>query len=384
MIDIFVRDLLARIRDRSALVLGVAAPLLLIVILGGLSRGPDAEQNQPIGMVLPQPPTATGTLLKERVGPILASEGIAVLNEYATRQQALDTIEAEDIDAAIVVGPADAQGNQTIEVLGAQGRLIRTAVATGIADTLTAQINAITEAMGAIRLLTPDAPLPDPEVLAAQLATAAPTVSVTDDSSAGGLSTETQIAAGMATFFLFFTVQFGLLGLLYERRVGTLARLLAAPITPRQVLLAKVLVSYVLGVLSMTVLIVAAHFIIGATFGAPLGVALLILTGVAAATATVALVVGLAKSPEQASMIQSMVALVLGLLGGAFFSLARSGEIGAFVTKLAPHYWFSEGLARMSGGQDWTAVAGPVGVLILFTIIVGVPGLVLARRTVKP
>lgn len=384
MIDIFVRDLLARIRDRSALVLGVAAPLLLIVILGGLSRGPDAEQNQPIGMVLPQPPTATGTLLKERVGPILASEGIAVLNEYATRQQALDTIEAEDIDAAIVVGPADAQGNQTIEVLGAQGRLIRTAVATGIADTLTAQINAITEAMGAIRLLTPDAPLPDPEVLAAQLATAAPTVSVTDDSSAGGLSTETQIAAGMATFFLFFTVQFGLLGLLYERRVGTLARLLAAPITPRQVLLAKVLVSYVLGVLSMTVLIVAAHFIIGATFGAPLGVALLILTGVAAATATVALVVGLAKSPEQASMIQSMVALVLGLLGGAFFSLARSGEIGAFVTRLAPHYWFSEGLARMSGGQDWTAVAGPVGVLILFTIIVGVPGLVLARRTVKP
>lgn len=384
MIDIFVRDLLARIRDRSALVLGVAAPLLLIVILGGLSRGPDAEQNQPIGMVLPQPPTATGTLLKERVGPILASEGIAVLNEYATRQHVLDAIEAEDIDAAIVVGPADAQGNQTIEVLGAQGRLIRTAVATGIADTLTAQINAITEAMGAIRLLTPDAPLPDPEVLAAQLATAAPTVSVTDDSSAGGLSTETQIAAGMATFFLFFTVQFGLLGLLYERRVGTLARLLAAPITPRQVLLAKVLVSYVLGVLSMTVLIVAAHFIIGATFGAPLGVALLILTGVAAATATVALVVGLAKSPEQASMIQSMVALVLGLLGGAFFSLARSGEIGAFVTRLAPHYWFSEGLARMSGGQDWTAVAGPVGVLILFTIIVGVPGLVLARRTVKP
>ncbi len=384
MFDIFLRDLLARIRDRSAIVLGVAAPLLLILILGGLSRGPDAEQNLPIGMVVPQPPTQVGTLLTDRVGPVLASEKIAILDEYATRQEAIDAIEAEEIDVAIVVGPADARGNQTIEVLGAQGRLLRTAVAIGIADTLTAQINAVTEVIGATRHLAPDVQPPDPEMVARQLATAPPTVAVTDDSEAGGLSTETQIAAGMATFFLFFTVQFGLLGLLYERRVGTLARLLAAPITPRQILLAKVLVSYVLGVLSMVVLIVAAHFIIGATFGAPLGVALLILAGVGAATATIALVVGVARSPEQASIIQSMVALLLGLLGGAFFSLARSGDVGAALTKLAPHYWFSEGLARMSGGQDWTAVAGPVGVLLLFTVVIGVPGLILARRTVRP
>ncbi|MEZ5194132.1 MAG: hypothetical protein R2734_17725 [Nocardioides sp.] len=43
-------------------------------------------------------------------------------------------------------------------------------------------------------------------------------------------------AAGMATFFLFFTVQFGVLGLLEgEAREGTLARILAAS-WPRQLL----------------------------------------------------------------------------------------------------------------------------------------------------
>ncbi len=384
MFDIFLRDLLARIRDKSALILGVGAPLLLIVILGGLSRGPDAEQNQPIGMVLPQPPTTVGSLLKDRVAPILKDEKVALLNEYSTRQKAIDAIDAEDIDAAIVVHPADRRGDQTVEVVGAKGRIIHTAVASGIADTLTSQINAITDIVGATRLLAPNTQPPGPESVALRLTTGTPTVAVESDSATGGLTPETQVTAGMATFFLFFTVQFGLLGLLYERRVGTLARLLAAPITPRQVLMAKVLVSYVLGVLSMTVLIVAAHFLIGAEFGAPLGVALLILSGVAAATATIALVVGIARSPEQAGMAQSMIALILGLLGGAFFSLARSGDVGAFITKLAPHYWFSEGLARLSGGQAWTAAAGPVGVLLVFTVVIGVPGLILARRTVKP
>ena len=35
----------------------------------------------------------------------------------------------------------------------------------------------------------------------------------------------------MAVFFLFFTVQFGVTSLLEERNDGTLARLLAAPIS---------------------------------------------------------------------------------------------------------------------------------------------------------
>ena len=384
MFDIFIRDILARLRDRSAILLGVAAPLVLILILGGLSQGPDAERDIPLGLVLPATPTPSGDLLRDQVAPLLRDERVAVFTEYRTRQEAVAAVDDEDVDAAIVVGEPDLRGDQTIEVLGAPGRPIHTAVATGIADGVTEQTNAVTSVMGAVHLLTPDAVPPDADAVSVRLATASPAVSIADDSSSGGLTPRTQVAAGMATFFLFFTVQFGLLGLLYERRRGTLARLLAAPITPRQILVAKLLVSYVLGVMSMTVLIVAARLIIHAHFGSPFGVALLVLSGVAAATATVSLVVGLAKTPEQAGLAQSMVALLLGILGGSFFSLARSGGVGATLTQLAPHYWFSEGLTRMSGGQAWTAVAVPVGVLLLFTVVIGVPGLILARRTVKP
>ncbi len=221
--------------------------------------------------------------------------------------------------------------------------------------------------------------------MALALASGPATMSVREAPQAtGGLSIRTQLAAGMATFFLFFTVQFGLLSLLQERRQGTLARLLAAPIRPAQILVAKLLVSFVLGVVSMVVLLAVSTFLLGARFGSPIGVALLVLAGVAAATATVALVVGFARAPDQAGMAQSMVALVLGILGGSFFSMARSGGIAAVVTKLTPHYWFNEGLVRMTGGEGWTAAFVPMGMLLLFAAIVGVPGVLLARRTVRP
>ena len=86
------------------------------------------------------------------------------------------------------------------------------------------------------------------------------------------LNAKSFYAAGMAVFFLFFTVGFGVTGLLEERTNGTLARLVAAPITavgdpggedahqpdPRRV--------------SMAVLVVATTVLFGASWGNPLGV----------------------------------------------------------------------------------------------------------------
>lgn len=201
--------------------------------------------------------------------------------------------------------------------------------------------------------------------------------------SGSGIDPKTQIAAGMATFFLFFTVQFGVLGLLEERRQGTLPRILAAPVAPWQVLVSKLLVSFTLGLVSMTFLALFSSTLLGAHWGSPVGVALLMLAGVLAAVATVTLVAGVARTQDQAGALQSGLALVLGILGGSFFSMARAGGIAAVATRLTPHYWFNEGLVRMTGGRDWTSALGSVAALLVFAVVVGLPGLLLARRTVR-
>ncbi|MCB0905649.1 MAG: ABC transporter permease, partial [Nocardioidaceae bacterium] len=224
-----------------------------------------------------------------------------------------------------------------------------------------------------------------PEEVAQAVISSPSTAAMADASqSADGIDPKTQVAAGMATFFLFFTVQFGVLGLLEERRVGTLPRILAAPVPPWQVVASKVLVSLAIGLASMTFLVVFATLLLGASFGSPVGVGLLVVGGVLAAVSTASFVVGTARTAEQAGAVQAGVALVLGILGGSFFSMARSGGIAAVATKLTPHYWFNEGLVRLTGGQGWTAALLPFGILLLFAVVVGIPGLLLAGRRVRP
>ena len=104
------------------------------------------------------------------------------------------------------------------------------------------------------------------------------------------LSPITYLSAGMAVFFLFFTVQFGVTGLLEERQQGTLPRLRAAPIPVAAVPLGKALGAFVLGLVSMAVLVIASTLLLGADWGEPAGVAVLVVAGTLAATGLMALV----------------------------------------------------------------------------------------------
>jgi ABC-2 type transport system permease protein len=175
----------------------------------------------------------------------------------------------------------------------------------------------------------------------------------------------------MAVFFLFFTVQFGVSSVLEERRDGTLARMLVAPIRRSTILVGKLLTSLVLGFLSMTVLAVATHFLIGAHWGDPLGVAMLIAAGVLAATAVMTLVATLARTPDQAQSWQGMVALVLGMLGGTFFPVAQAGGVLATLSLATPQAWFLRGIENMTGGSGPEAVLGPVAAILVFAAITG-------------
>ena len=114
------------------------------------------------------------------------------------------------------------------------------------------------------------------------------------------LDATTFFAAGMAVFFLFFTVQFGVTSLLEERNDGTLARLLAAPISraldPRREAADQLRCS---ASSAWPCSRWPPTLLFGAHWGNPLGVALLIVAGVLAATGIMALVATLARTPSR-------------------------------------------------------------------------------------
>src|SRR5690606_2788578 len=149
---------------------------------------------------------------------------------------------------------------------------------------------------------------------------AAPLVTITHLEAADRvLDAATYFAAGMAVFFLFFMVQFGVNGLLDEERNGTLVRLQAAPIPRWSILLGKGLTSFLFGVLALSVLATASTFLMGADWGHPLGLAALIVAVTLAATSLVGVVGAVARTPEGAGNLVAVIAVGMGMLGGTFF-----------------------------------------------------------------
>jgi MMPL family/ABC-2 type transporter len=155
-----------------------------------------------------------------------------------------------------------------------------------------------------------------------------------------------------------------------------LARLLAAPISRASILGGKLLTSFLLGTISMTVLAVATTLLFGASWGNPLGVAVLVVAAILAATGIMALIATLAKNAEQAANWQSVVAVILGLVGGTFFPVSQAPGVLSRLTFVAPQAWFLRGLGDLRGGSI-SAVWIPALAMLIFAVVTG--GLAMTR-----
>jgi ABC-2 type transport system permease protein len=137
------------------------------------------------------------------------------------------------------------------------------------------------------------------------------------------------------------------------------------------VVVGKALLSFALGVISMTVLIVATYFLMEARWGPPLGVAVLVVAGVLAATSIMGLIASVGKSAEGAANLGAIVAVTLGMLGGTFFPIGQGNDLLSRLTYITPHAWFMRGLSEISGGAEWTAALPSAGALLVIALVLG-------------
>jgi ABC-2 type transport system permease protein len=376
---ISLKDLRSRLRDRSALIVGIVVPLALAAIFNAVFSGA-AGGNAAIKLAVADGDHgAVARVLVDNVLGEVSKSGFIVVRDLPSLAVAHAEVSSGSV-AAVIVVPAGftvaVQANQpaALQVIGNADDPISTEVARSIADGYTADLNRVRLSVATASSLRPGS---DITRLVAAATAAAPPVQVVDQSTATKeLNPKSFYAAGMAVFFVFFTVQFGVTGLLEERANGTLARLLAAPIRRFSVLAGKMLTSLVLGVVSMTVLVVATTVLFGASWGNPLGVAVLVLAAVIAAMGVMALIATAARTAEQASNWQSVVAVILGLLGGTFFPVARAPGVLSTLTLLTPQAWFLRGLGDLRAGQ-LGAVWTPALAMLAFAVVTG--GIAMAR-----
>ena len=111
----------------------------------------------------------------------------------------------------------------------------------------------------------------------------------------------------------------------------------------------------------------------GASWGAPLGVVLLVIAGVLAAIGIMGLISAVARTPEGAGNLGSIIAVILGMLGGTFFPVGQGSDVLSSLTLVTPHAWFLRGLGDLANGAPWTAALPSVGAIMIFA---GVTGLI--------
>jgi len=377
---ICAKDLKARLRDRSALLIGIVVPLALAFIFNVIFSGVSGASGAISLGVVDADHGAASQAFTQQVLSAVNRSGLITIRTEASAARARALAAAGTLDAVIVIPAgfsARVQAGQpaSMQVIGNVDAGISAQVARSITQAYAAELNRVRLSVATVVASRSGAG--DPQALAAQAAATATPVAVSDVSAqTKQLDTKSFFAAGMAVFFLFFTVQFGVTSLLEERSEGTLARLLAAPIGRGSILGGKLLVSFLLGVISMAVLVVATSLLFGAHWGNPLGVAVLIVAAIAAAMGIMALIATLAKNAEQAANWQSVVAVVLGLLGGTFFPVSQAPGVLSTLTFAAPQAWFLRGLGDLRGGS-LGVVWVPVLAMLGFAVVTG--GLALFR-----
>ncbi|MCG5213659.1 ABC transporter permease [Streptosporangium sp. KLBMP 9127] len=361
MMIILAKDLWLRSRDSTLLVYAVVLPLGLAFMFNLVLGGGGGDRLGARYGVADQDRGPAATRFVTGVLRPMAAQGLITLHAVTSREEGRSRTERGELDAVFVIpeGFSAAVGAgraTTLEVVGDVDAPIAVQVAREAAQAYATELRSL-------RLASPDGTARD--------LPPAP-LTLVDDASAvtRQLDTTTYHAAGMAVFFLFFAVMFGATGILDERSAGTLARLLAAPVSRHAILAGKLLGGVVAAVAGMAILVVASTLLLGARWGDPLGVAALVVAGVLAVTGLTGAVAAFSRTSEEASNRLSGLAMVLGLFGGALFPVAQLGGFAA-VASLTPHHWFLRGLADLAGGGSAGEVLVPVAVLLCFAVLGG-------------
>ncbi|HUY23228.1 MAG TPA: ABC transporter permease [Acidimicrobiales bacterium] len=378
------KDLRQRVRDRSAIVIGLVAPLGIAAIMSLAFKGTESFHFT-LGLVdADHGPVANG-LIRALHDPGLRQ--IITVTPIDSRAAAAAAVRHRKVAAALVI-PAGLSASVSgahplpLTAVTSVDDTVSGSITASIASSLVAQLNA--DRLSVATALAAGAPPTEVAHLAALAGRLRiPEQAVQRPVGAHQLKTVSYYSPGMAIFFLLFTVSFTSRSFFVDRTQGMIERMRAAPVRPIEILAGKALSVFVYGILSLGTIAVITSAAFGADWGSPLAAGILGLALVIAVVCVTALVIGISRTPRQAEGISSIVVFGLALLGGNFIFISAAPPIMRHLALLTPNGWAMRGftdLATIGGGLG--TVAMPVAAILVFSAVVGTAAVVLAPRAV--
>ena len=366
-------DLLQRMRDKSVLIFALLVPLALMTVFNLVFGAADDVRIDPVTVAISAP--ADDDLARVLTETLRSLDGTDELDVTVVETDAAaGRRQVEDGDAGLALLVPDGFGEAarsgepvTVEAVRGDEAGLGAEVVLSVVDGVLDQVasGAVTARAG----LAEGVPPADLGALVEQATSGGPAYDVeSGQASDRQLGAGAALVAGQTGLFLLFTVSFGVSGLLVDRESGTLGRLRSMPIPRWVVVTAKALVSFILGVVATSVLLAVGGRLFDADFGSVPAVAVLVLCAAAAGTSVMFLVVRVARTSEQAGIATSIVALVLGIGGGAFFPVSATGALSVLLD-LNPVAALLRGLGTTSGGGGLTDIGTPVAIMLGFAVV---------------
>jgi ABC-2 type transport system permease protein len=135
----------------------------------------------------------------------------------------------------------------------------------------------------------------------------------------------------------------------------------------------------------MSVLLLATTLVVGAHWGPPALVLLLIIAAVIAAMGISMVVATLARTVSQAGSLNAIVAISLSALGGVFIPLSQEPDVLVNVALVTPHAWFLRAIDTLSGPSPTVmSILPSIAVLTGMGVVLGGIGLIRAQRALVP
>ncbi|MFK4084900.1 ABC transporter permease [Kribbella sp. NPDC020789] len=380
---IAAKDLRQRLRDRSALMIGIVAPIVVTALMSFAFSSADSFHAN-LALVDNDHGRIALQLRTALTGPELA--GVLTVREVPDEGQARQLLDRGDTGAALVIPAgfsAAAVGDDPIglRVLGDPDEPLQAQVARAVADAYVAQLNA--DRLSVHTALAAGVPRDRTAELAAAVAALRLPESVeARPTGYRQLTTAGYYAPAMGIMFVLFSVGFTARSYFTEQQTGTLERIGAAPVRPGIVLLGKSLAAFAYSAASLGTLAVISSLAFGARWGPPIPAAALILAISLVLVALTALVVALARTERQADGLASICTFVLLLAGGNFVLVSQAPELLRKLALLTPNGWALRGFTDLATGASASSVLLPVIVILAMAAALGgLAGAVRWRRS---
>jgi ABC-2 type transport system permease protein len=365
-------DLRRRLRNRSFVIQALVGPIVLATIIS-LAFGGGDDFDATIGLV-----DADGSPESEEfvAGVVDADAGSLEFVALDSADEARDQVEDGDLGAAVVVPAGFTASLQTgepgdLEVVTSSDRAVSAEVARAVASGFVDRANAAR--LAAVTAVATGAAPPS----AGEMAAVDLPVDVATTGTGGDASPAAYFGPAMGLLFLFLSVGAVARDLLTDKRTGLLDRLRAGPVSDAAILAGKGLAVVVTCVSSLLIIWLMTSVLLGADWGDPAAVVLLVVAVSLTIGGAAGLVAAVARTDQSADTLASVVGFVFALIGGAFIPPGALPEALQRLALLTPTGWALRGFADLSAGG--ATVAGIVPNLVALLVWAVIAGVLAAR-----